>query len=166
MPAAHNDAELNLMLVAVFSSVIDELSQELLEKLKETINAVVYDPFSPSENGYKRLGENGGLLGSWDKSNTVVSGNQIQNEISEFPERMILDAPGFVHGSLYYEPNDVREFLSNLIIEGKSGPLFGEGFWRSSRDFWGEFIQLIEGGEADLIIQKIMTRHGLKWKKI
>jgi hypothetical protein len=163
MPAT-NDAELMAMMMGDFTLIIDEVSKELLEKLLEVIHAVVYDPFHPKK--YNRLGDNGGLLDDWDKTNPVISGNTIESEISEYPDRMVLDAPGFTHGSLYYDPNDVRDFLSELIIEGKSGDLFGEGFWRSSRDFWTPFLQLIDDGTADRIIEKAMNSRGIKWIKI
>jgi hypothetical protein len=159
-----NDDQLNAQLLLDFKSIIDEVAYKLLLRLQEIIEREVYDAGSP--NWYQRHKMIGGLLGSFEKSDTTISGQSVESEISQNNMSMELDEDNFVHGSNFWSvANDIRDFLSEIIIEGKSGPLFGDGFFREPRDFWKPFLELFSNGEADNLIEKAMTQRGMVWKK-
>jgi hypothetical protein len=160
-----NDIELNAALLKDFRIMIDELGEKLLEKLKEFIQTEVYDAGTPQ--WYHRFGESGGFLGSWQKEDVSGFGQTITSRIDQDINKMELDPESFVHGSLYWDvTEDVRDLLAEIINEGKSGPLFGNGFWRQPRQFWEPMMQFLTSGQADTVFESIMTAHGIKWIKI
>jgi hypothetical protein len=76
---------------------------------------------------------------------------------------MEYDSATFLHGSDFYQPTDVRGFLAEIINEGKSGDLFGEGFWREKRPFWDKSLQeLLDNGQIDRWMRESMKKHGLQ----
>lgn len=159
-----NDAALTAMIISDMTEIIDSLTEKLLEKLKLKIEEVVYTPFNPKE--YRRQGDRG-LRNEWDKTPPKVSGNVIQTEIGENPMKLTVGPEYFVHGSYYWEPmDDIRNILAEIVIGGKSGKLFGEGFWREPRDFWTPFIQLLEDGTVDKMIESEFKSRGIPFKKI
>lgn len=61
-------------------------------------------------------------------------GEYIIGNVRFDPSNMTLDEENFVHGS--FISGDARQGLAEIIFEGKSGGLFGQGFWTQSRDAW------------------------------
>lgn len=159
-----NDDELNAALLNDFMGMIDELTIEFLNKLLEYIETEVYDVGSPQ--WYDRNKLNGGLLGSFEASNTKKVMQRIFQTIAQNPNSMILDSDEFIHGSNYWVMDDIRDLLTEIVVEGKSGKLFGDGFWRQPRDFWTPMMDFLQTAEADKIFENIMTKHGIVWKKI
>jgi hypothetical protein len=164
MPAFKNDASLNAFLTMVMSDVINSVTEELIEELQLEILETVYDPVSPSV--YERQKFNGGLVNSWVQHQTVA-GNVIENKIEEDSDLLTHDPGNFIHGSYYYFlGDDIRGALAEIINEGKSGDLFGEGFWRSPRPFFDNFIEKVNNGLVDEKLEKHFRIRGIKYVKI
>jgi len=150
-----NDLTLDLILKQDIAIVINEVSTDLLEALKKNIRLIVYNPFKPSKNGYERQGEEGGFLGSWDKTNVDIAGREISSLITNDPDNggtsMGYLPEDFIHGSVVNDViSDVRQVLAEIINEGKSGSYFDFApephWWKSPRMFWEATEELISNG--------------------
>jgi len=163
-----NDQQLTAIVVLDMTDIINEVADQLLKKLKDDgglIESIVYGAGSPA--WYPRQKESGGLLAAYDKTEAVVAGTTITAEVGEHPDRMTVDSVGFIHGSEYWDITDIRSLLTEIITEGKSGPLFGnDGFWRGSRDFWKPLIDMLEDGTVDSMIESGFTKRKIKFIKM
>jgi hypothetical protein len=162
-----NDEELTNALREELKSIIDTVTEKLLKKLVDDdgfIDSIVYKMNSPS--AYQRQGKNGGLLGMWDKTPAKISGEVISSEITEYPELLTVDSEKFIHGSLYWVQEDISRLLTEIIVEGKSGPFWGEGFWRSPRDFWQPFVKLLDDGTVQQWIELEFRKRGMRYTRV
>ena len=167
-----NDEETNAALLTDFAGIMYNVGEKLLLKIIESMEETVYGAGTPS--WYPRLRMDGGLEYSFYHDKAVVSGQEINSDVLQDPMRMENDPDNYIHGSNDYKypkgsdnlVTDVREWLTEWIIEGKSGPKFGtDGFWNKPRDFWQPIEDYINSGEADEIIEQIMNDMGIKWIK-
>lgn len=159
MPSFDNDDALNADIVRVMSEIINEVAEKLVEKLQEIIQDVVYDPFTPEV--YQRQGMNGGFIGSWtDSSETNTMGNIVTSTIESDPSKMNINREDFIHGSALSNGyiSDIRDVLAEIINEGHSGDLFGDGFWREPRIFWEPFLQLLNDGTVEFYDRKCFSK--------
>jgi hypothetical protein len=163
-----NDAQLNQILLDDFKDIIEKVSKVLFQKLRDSIEEKVYDAGFPA--AYIRYRDDGGLLGSFLKDNTSIDGQTVKTSIYQDAMSMVQHIEGdrtdFVHGSEYWVMTDIRSILTDIIIQGKSGPLFGQGFWTEERDFWTPIIELLNNGEVDRMIEASMSAHGMIWRRI
>lgn len=133
------DEYLELTLKA--SNALDIAMDKLLEVLKDNIERIVYGAGTPEF--YSRSFE---FLKSWETSRSIIKGNLVTSELFQNVLDMTFDADNFFHGSNYYKQNDITAFLSNIIFEGLSGPMFGDGFWTHARDAWTPTMALLYDG--------------------
>lgn len=164
-----NDVELNVTLIKDFADIVNTLTDQIFKKLRENIEEIVYDAGTPTT--YSRYRDDGGLLGSFDQSKIKISGNIIEKSVDQNPLEMVRHIPGdksdFTHGSEYFgDVDDVRELLTDWIINGDSGILFGTGFWREPRNFWKDIMDLFEDGSIDRMVEGMMSAKGMKWIKV
>ena len=155
-----NDPEFDLTLQKDFMDIVNELVDEILKEIQDSMIREVYSPWSPT---YQRLFDNGGLFDSYIKigaqGSSNIAGYTVEGKVDQDPMRMINDPAHFVHGSFNYETDDVRSFLTELVVEGKSGPMFGDGFWTRPRDFYQPVIDWLDNGNFDKKVrQKMMSR--------
>ena len=156
-----NDPEFDAVLRADFTEIINEVVEEILKLVQESIEENVYGAGTP--NYYVRYKMDGGLQGSFimEEAKGTMSGGgyQITGKVDQDPMRMAQhisgDSSDFVHGSEFYATKDVRKFLTDWIVNGRSGPIFGGGFWMDSRDFWQPVLNMLTDGTID---RKILTR--------
>ena len=158
-----NDAQLDAQLLFDFKGIIDEVSYKILQALLESIEKEVYNAGIPQL--YHRHRYAGGLLGSWEKSDAKILGQEVYSRIDSNLNMMVTYPDEFIHGSNHWVMDDIRELLAEIIIEGKSGPLFGEGFWTQPRDFWTPVIEMLTNGKVDKLIENAMTTRGIIWRK-
>jgi hypothetical protein len=169
MPTFDNDADFQIIFIQFLREIIDEVSDEVLEKLKEIIDEEIYDKGNPHK--YKRQLDNGGLRGSFFSTGASIKEQKIQSEIYHNPESMSIDPENYIHGSFdWKEGDDIRDILADIIINGSEGSphvgdRFGEGFWRESRDFWGRFEEWMDSQGIDALIEEGLSRRGLEWIK-
>ena len=162
-----NDEALNAIVMKDLYDIIDEVADQLLEKLKEKIDEEVYGAGSPST--YVRRMDNGGLRGSFEKSNTTKSMQSVANSIEHFPGTMDLDSDRNVHGSNFWDGGkDIRNILVDMIINGGSGTphvgdRFGSGFWTDSRDFWTPFLEMFKDNTVNKLIENAFDKRGIIW---
>ena len=157
-----NDADLQSQMIQDLKDIIDEVSVLLLTDLREKIKEEVYGAGTPS--AYSRNKLDGGLEGSFDVSDVEALGLTIQSIISQDPLTMVHDPAHFIHGSNYWEfGNDVRDILSDMIINGNTGTphvggIFGEGFWTEPRNFWKPFLEILDKNGNHYIEEAFQAR--------
>jgi hypothetical protein len=166
-----NDMALTQALVADFSNIVNEVADEVWIKLNEEIQHDVYDAFDPT--WYERQGVNGGLLYEFEKSNPSTVGNTITSEIGENPDRLTLNPDRFIHGSLYWKnTDDIRDMLVDIILAGSDSskhPHVGQAFNfpdMPPRDFWTPFIDKLDKGLINDLIEASFNKRGLSWIRI
>jgi len=87
-----------------------------------------------SNSFYQNTGE---FYNAWKQGITENVRGYIKNKVYYDPSEVHSDPSNFVHGSYYWSGgDDVSDILPDLIFGGKSGGLFGEGFWTDERDAW------------------------------
>jgi hypothetical protein len=161
-----NETVLKTIMLNQMKSVMDMVVDEILESLKKNIDKKVYNSFSPSKNGYQRLGDNGGLRDLWEEEEAKIKNGKVIGEVKEKPERLVLNEDLFQHGSRFWYQNDIRDMIAYIVIEGKSGDLFGEGKWRKPRDFWHPLIDKLDAGQINQIIEKAFRKHKIKFIRV
>ena len=160
MPNITSQVQLQFLMNSVVAEVLDEVTEQLLRKLEDFIHQVVYNPYDPVK--YDRLYFEGGLAGAWNQNVAKSFGNYVESSIEYNPSKLDIDIEQFQHGSLLSDGyTDIRESLVEIITEGKSGNLFGDGFWRQPRDFWSPFIEYFETNARPMLI-KAFAEKGLK----
>jgi hypothetical protein len=167
--------ELMSMQIAEMSQVIDGIAAKLVNKLLELVDQYVYDAYDPPEYGYERQEDNGGLRGSYVKTDKpTIVGNTISSEIFSDVSTLTLDEDRYIHGSHYGRNgdmySDIRAVLDEIIIEGLSGPLFNfsenRDYWLKPRDYWQPFIKLLDDGEIDKLIEEEFGMRGISYSRM
>jgi len=163
-----NDAMLYSFFMSKFKKIIKQITEEVYKMLRESMLDKVYRPHEPAY--YERQGDNGGLLGSWNKE-LKSTWNTIDSLIEHDPKKLNISPEEFIHGSEYWWATDIRSDLVDIITQsgegrfGKSGSLFGNGWWRRPRDFWTPIFKKIEGQWVDKRFQQLMKENGIKFVK-
>jgi hypothetical protein len=161
-----NDIQLNAIVLNDLKSIVDEVTEKVYQKLRESMLKIVYGAGVP--NVYDRQMDNGGLLGSFDKHSAKVAGQNVEGSIDQDPSGMTINPDQFIHGSNFFDKgDDVRDYLTGMIITGRPdiGPYFGENWWREPRDFWTPMMDLINNGDVDRMIEAAFNSRGIIWKK-
>lgn len=130
------------------------------EKVKNHIDTDVYGAGQPNE--YNRTLE---LRESVKSSEPIVTNNSVSVEVKNDSNLIHSEPENFIHGSLYYSPNDASSYVAELVHEGTSGPLFGDGYWRKKRPFMDNARnELIQTGEHIRVLKKSLIMQGLNVK--
>lgn len=161
-----NEQALKAVILLQMKPVVDYVVDEILESLKKNIDKHVYNSYSPVEGGYQRLGDDGGLRNLWENKKSEIKDGKVIGTVKEEPERLVTNADLFQHGSNYWERTDIRDLIAHIVIEGKSGDLFGEGEWRKPRDFWHPLIDKLDAGQVNKLIEKAFKKYKIKFVKI
>lgn len=125
-----------------FAFALEYAMEKLLKQLQSNIMKIVYGAGSPSS--YDVTWQ---FLDSWEKSRVRIMGNVLESEIFQNIGVMVSEPGIFQHGSEYFQPNDARDFIADIIFEGKAGPLFGEGYWTQARDAWTPTVEHLYNGD-------------------
>ena len=145
---------------ALFKPAITKATQYVMEKMLEEykmeIDDVIYGNYVPTV--YQRTGE---FRDSWV---TEVSSQSMgaQGELKQDTSKMTVDLENFQHGSPY--SGSVVEALAEIIYEGLSGPLFGEGPWRNPRNPFVILLAKLDSGKISQWFKEGMTQQGIRMK--
>ena len=157
-----NDIQLQQVIINDLTHIINEVAGRLLENLQDSIETIVYDAGTPST--YDRNKMDGGLQGSFERLNAKTTGLTVESKVEQNPMSMKLDPENYIHGSDDWIMDDVRDILADIIIEGKSGPKFGNGFWREPRDFWEPFMKELNKN-GNKFIEEAFKSRGIRYIK-
>jgi hypothetical protein len=151
----------NLQLNSAANGAVEYVMDKILEEYKDLINQIVYDNYSPAV--YDRTY---GFRDSW-KTKTQATSDGGEGTLYDDYNSMSVDAENFIHGSLYYKTLDVRDILTGLIFEGRSGEFFGSnGFWIQERDAWQPLLKELDGGKLDKWFIQGMRKQGFRISRI
>ncbi|AKO91907.1 hypothetical protein BEH_07205 [Priestia filamentosa] len=140
--ATNLDQLINMLTDEVTDVMNSDVGKKAADVTKRNIDKSVYK-YDPEE--YQRTYQ---LRDSIKNFPAKVVGNTVEVEIDHDKSMIISDPDNYTHGSPYYSPQNISSFLDIIVAEGKSGDLFGNGFWRQKRQYFNVTVQdLIQTGE-------------------
>lgn len=160
MVKTRNETQLQAVIAQALIPVINRVLERIVEDNRNLIQEYIYDNDTPSV--YERTEE---FKEAWGKQSAEVAGDHVKGEFSYAPDKMSVDPGAFQHGSYYYSPNDIREYLAEIIYQGGAGPLFGEGFWRNKRDVWDRLIKHLGKRQLLSYVSEALRAEGIAFKR-
>lgn len=138
MPTARSEQELRNMLRGPIQKAINYVLDKIYDENIAVVHDVVYMAYSPED--YNRTGD---LYRAWSTESKSTS-SAAQGEFKYDYGKMSIgstdpSSSNFaqhigVGGDFYGQ--DARPYLAELIYEGATGSLFGDGAFRKKRDAW------------------------------
>jgi hypothetical protein len=153
-----NDDDLEKMLSEEIDKSVEKAAWGIHYEVTKNIEEVVYDPYEALVRVYKRLGKNGGFLGSWIyRKEKNTDKRNISYIIESDSSRMNPDHP-------HYESpdgDDRTEIMSESIIRGinwdysyKKKAAGQRAWWKYPRNFWAPTIRVITQSYFEEIMQR------------
>lgn len=178
-----SEQELGNIIYDAMKNAVEYTMVKLFQENEDLIQKYVYNAFDPE--WYPRTGE---FLDAWnykvkktsDHHNVSSASGRVRGEFYYDPGVMHYNPSQAQHGTptrdqLYYrQPSpetwaevekrwgDAREYLADILYEGKSGPLFGDGAWRKKRDAWTPLIGKLDRGRIFTWFEEGMAQQKLK----
>ena len=167
-----NDAQLNNLLYDAMANAIEYTMVKLFEENEDLIEKYVYGAYP--ELYYDRTKQ---FLDAWNYKVKKTSSHHMTPSMSsrvyaEFyydpnvmdyvPDKAQHGSPDWAHSAVDKAWGDAREYLADIIYQGKSGPLFGDGPWRNKRDAWTPLINKLDRGKIFTWFEEGMIKQKLK----
>ena len=160
MVKTRNETQLQAVIAQALIPVINRVLERIVEDNRNLIQEYIYDNDTPSV--YERTEE---FKEAWETQSAEVAGDHVKGEFFYAPDKMSVDPGAFQHGSYYYSPNDIREYLAEIIYQGGAGPMFGEGFWRNKRDVWNRLINHLGKRRLLSYVSDALRAEGIAFKR-
>lgn len=169
-----NPEQVRRYLLPIIRDAVEYAMKKMEEKNKKLMDKYIYhSAFSPTV--YQRTGEFGEAWGidgtaKRSKAGKAISGNHVEMRFGYNPEEVsgisLQDNPNgqiYAHGSP--EWGNARDYLADLIYNGNSGPMYGNGPWREKRDVWTALLS--EFGEDKFIywMKRYMNTQGFHFTR-
>ena len=166
MQKARNDKEVLAMLRSPIMKAINYVIDKIYDENISVIHDVVYMAYSPEE--YERTGD---FYRAWGAGDTKALNERTSRGTFEYkPDKMSLGSTDphssnfaqhiGVGGEFYGQ--DARPYLAELIYQGETGSLFGNGAFRKKRDAWKELNKRIGRRKMKQWMKEGLERAGLK----
>ena len=145
MPAARSEQELRNLLRSPIQKAINYVLDKIYDENIAVVHDVVYMAYSPED--YNRTGD---LYRAWStesKSTSSAAQGEFKYDYSKMsigstdPQSSNFAQHIGVGGDFYGQ--DARPYLAELIYQGATGSLFGDGAFRKQRDAWAELNKRI-----------------------
>ena len=145
MPAARSEQELRNLLRSPIQKAINYVLDKIYDENISVVHDVVYMAYSPED--YNRTGD---LYRAWStesKSTPSAAQGEFKYDYSKMsigstdPQSSNFAQHIGVGGDFYGQ--DARPYLAELIYQGATGSLFGDGAFRKQRDAWAELNKRI-----------------------
>ena len=145
MPTARSEQELRNMLRSPIQKAINYVLDKIYDENISVVHDVVYMAYSPED--YNRTGD---LYRAWStesKSTSSAAQGEFKYDYSKMsigstdPQSSNFAQHIGVGGDFYGQ--DARPYLAELIYQGATGSLFGDGAFRKQRDAWTELNKRI-----------------------
>ena len=145
MPTARSEQELRNMLRSPIQKAINYVLDKIYDENIAVVHDVVYMAYSPED--YNRTGD---LYRAWStesKSTSSAAQGEFKYDYSKMsigstdPQSSNFAQHIGVGGDFYGQ--DARPYLAELIYQGATGSLFGDGAFRKQRDAWAELNKRI-----------------------
>lgn len=145
MPTARSEQELRNLLRSPIQKAINYVLDKIYDENISVVHDVVYMAYSPED--YNRTGD---LYRAWStesKSTSSAAQGEFKYDYSKMsigstdPQSSNFAQHIGVGGDFYGQ--DARPYLAELIYQGATGSLFGDGAFRKQRDAWVELNKRI-----------------------
>ena len=145
MPTARSEQELRNLLRSPIQKAINYVLDKIYDENIAVVHDVVYMAYSPED--YNRTGD---LYRAWStesKSTASAAQGEFKYDYSKMsigstdPKSSNFAQHIGVGGDFYGQ--DARPYLAELIYQGATGSLFGDGAFRKQRDAWAELNKRI-----------------------
>lgn len=156
--AARNDEELLKMIMPQLKKASDYAIQKIWNDNRELIRIIVYEAYQPTV--YQRTGE---FKEAW-VTDTKAFRNVVQSELKFDPRLLEVNYDKWQHGSKVLD-EPMTTYLAEVIYQGKSGDIFGDGPWRRKRDVWKELNKRIGAKKLADYFEEGMNKYGIPFKK-
>lgn len=167
MPTIKNESEFKRQLIgssdAPLVQALNYVLSQIVIRNESVIKTYVYDKYTPEE--YQRTYE---FYEAWGQElkYSATSGSAEATFYYDGKNIYTVDKDYAIHStpvddgpSWWY---DARDYLADLIYQGSSGPLFGNGPWRKSRNAWQHLLDTLDSQRLDQWFQKGCQMAGLK----
>lgn len=135
---------------------MNDVGKRAEEIMKDKTQEVVYDAGTPEV--YKRTYD---LLNSIKGYPAKVEDGKVIVELGNDESLIISDPGNYTHGSYAYTPSDISGFIDVIVAEGKSGNLFGYGYWREERNYFEATVnELMKGMEHVKTMKQSLKQKG------
>ena len=164
MPTARSEQELRNLLRSPIQKAINYVLDKIYDENISVVHDVVYMAYSPED--YNRTGD---LYRAWStesKSTSSAAQGEFKYDYSKMsigstdPQSSNFAQHIGVGGDLYGQ--DERPYLAELIYQGATGSLFGDGAFRKQRDAWAELNKRIGRRKMKQWMKEGMEAAGLK----
>lgn len=136
MPVFASEAALRSAALKALKTAVSDIMKKIEETNRDMIQKYVYTAGSPSY--YSRTMD---FLSAWTTEEGGGGGDV--SAIFRYDEGKIgVNTEMFTHGSP--EWGSAASYMADIIYQGQSGPLFGDGYWRAARDAWEPLVTMIE----------------------
>lgn len=167
-----NEAQLGNILHDAMREATEYVMAKMFQENEQLIEKYVYDAY-PGEHYYDRTKQ---FLDAWnykvkktsDHHNLSFLSNRVFGEFYYDPDVMDYIPDGGQHGTPSNLPDiqadwgDAREYLADIIYNGKSSHLFGEGPWTRKRDAWSALVNKLDRGKIFTWFEEGMAKQKLK----
>ena len=166
MQKARNYKEVLAMLHSPIAKAINYVIDKIYDENIGAIHDIVYMAYSPEE--YERTGD---FYRAWGAGTTkVVNERTVEGEFKYKPDKMSIGSTDpnssnygqhiGLAGDFYGQ--DARSYLAELIYNGATGSLFGDGAFREKRDAWEELNKRIGRRKMKQWMKEGLEAAGLK----
>lgn len=165
---ARNDQEVLAMLHSPIAKAINYVIDKIYDENIGAIHDIVYMAYSPEE--YERTGD---FYRAWGAGTTkVVNKRTVEGEFTYKPDKMSIGSTD-PNSSSYgqhiglagdFYGQDARPYLAELIYNGATGSLFGDGAFRKKRDAWEELNKRIGRRKMKQWMKEGLEKAGLNVK--
>ena len=164
MPTARSEQELRNLLRSPIQKAINYVLDKIYDENISVVHDVVYMAYSPED--YNRTGD---LYRAWStesKSTSSAAQGEFKYDYSKMsigstdPQSSNFAQHIGVGGDFYGQ--DARPYLAELIYQGATGSLFGDGAFRKQRDAWAELNKRIGRRKMKQWMKEGLEAAGLK----
>ena len=166
MPQVRSEDELRRALRQPLQEAVDYVMDKIYDENIGAIHDIVYMAYSPEE--YERTGD---FYRAWGAGTTkVVNERTVEGEFKYNPDKMSIGSTDpnssnygqhiGLAGDFYGQ--DARPYLAELIYNGATGSLFGDGAFREKRDAWEELNKRIGKRKMKQWMKEGLEAAGLK----
>ena len=163
MPTARSEQELRNLLRSPIQKAINYVLDKIYDENISVVHDVVYMAYSPED--YNRTGD---LYRAWStesKSTPSAAQGEFKYDYSKMsigstdPQSSNFAQHIGVGGDFYGQ--DARPYLAEIVYQGATGSLFGDGAFRKQRDAWAELNKRIGRRQMKQWMKEGMEAAGL-----
>lgn len=154
-----NDAQMSSILNNIVRDVAKAVADKLYQVNREEIEDVVYSYQLDMETSvYARTHQ---FRDAWKTDiKSATNTHEATLDYKPLETGMQFNPEEWQHGSNYGSPNDVREALAEILYEGISGGLFGDGAFSEPRNAYNALVKKCDKS-LDKWIKDELKKHGL-----